>query len=158
MTSRVTLDGKRTLIFTWNPLDQGTFEGRPETIEQMNTGMLSVWVLSMILVGWATTEAQTPPPPSVTAATLLQVASSLHMYVDELPQIPKLFGYTMVNGVPRPANLTIGMYETTWVRLLLSRKYFLLWLHNILILRWWHQSITTCGAMNIFLFYLTPCV
>ncbi|KAI6683479.1 hypothetical protein NL676_029392 [Syzygium grande] len=80
----------------------------------MNTGMLSVWVLSMILVGWATTEAQTPPPPSVTAATLLQVASSLQMYVDELPQIPKLFGYTMVNGVPRPANLSIGMYKTTW--------------------------------------------
>ncbi|KAL3748879.1 hypothetical protein ACJRO7_010030 [Eucalyptus globulus] len=80
----------------------------------MDIGLLSGWVLSMILVGWAATEAQTPPPPLVTDSTLFQVASSLQMYVDQLPQIPKLFGYNMVNSVPQPANLTIGMYEKTW--------------------------------------------
>ncbi|KAL3748881.1 hypothetical protein ACJRO7_010032 [Eucalyptus globulus] len=80
----------------------------------MNTGLFSSWILLMILVGWALTEAQTPPPPPVTDTTLFQEAASLQMYVDELPQIPKLFGYTMSNGVPRPANLTIGMYKTTW--------------------------------------------
>ncbi|XP_030537554.2 multicopper oxidase LPR1 homolog 1-like isoform X2 [Rhodamnia argentea] len=80
----------------------------------MNMGPLSGWVFSMILASWALTEARTPPSPPVTDTTLFQVASSLRMYVDELPLIPKLFGYTVVNGVPQPANLTIGMYKTTW--------------------------------------------
>ncbi|KAF7849937.1 hypothetical protein BT93_L0109 [Corymbia citriodora subsp. variegata] len=36
------------------------------------------------------------------------------MYVDELPQLPKLYGYTTVNGVPKSATLTVGMYQASW--------------------------------------------
>ncbi|XP_028065924.1 multicopper oxidase LPR1 homolog 1-like [Camellia sinensis] len=60
--------------------------------------------------------AQSPAaPPPVTAATLQQVAASLQMYVEKLPEMPKLYGYTTnPTGSPIPANLTIGMYETQW--------------------------------------------
>lgn len=58
--------------------------------------------------------AQQPPP--VMEAILHQVAASLQMYVDELPQIPKILGYTLDTGSPEPGGLTIGMYETRWVR------------------------------------------
>ncbi|KAI7985814.1 hypothetical protein LOK49_LG14G00108 [Camellia lanceoleosa] len=64
----------------------------------------------------ASAAAQSPAaPPPVTAATLQQVAASLQMYVDKLPEMPKLYGYTTnPTGSPIPANLTIGMYETQW--------------------------------------------
>ncbi|KAL3748882.1 hypothetical protein ACJRO7_010033 [Eucalyptus globulus] len=65
-------------------------------------------VLSCIVT---TSDAQSP---TVTDATLLRVAASLQMYVDELPQLPELYGYTTVNGVPTSATLTIGMYQTSW--------------------------------------------
>jgi hypothetical protein len=39
----------------------------------------------------------------------------LEMFVDELPDMPKLQGYRFEDGVPVAGNLTIGMYDTTWV-------------------------------------------
>ncbi|KAI6683484.1 hypothetical protein NL676_029397 [Syzygium grande] len=80
-------------------------------------------------------EAQTLPPPSGMDTTLFQAASSPQMYVDELPQIPNLFDYTMVDSMPKPTNLTISTYKITRVRLSLLRKYFLLQLHHILVMR-----------------------
>ncbi|KAI6683488.1 hypothetical protein NL676_029401 [Syzygium grande] len=53
-------------------------------------------------------------PPQVTEAILHQVAASLQMYLDELPQMPKLLGYTLDTGSPEPGGPTIGMYETRW--------------------------------------------
>ncbi|XP_010916347.1 multicopper oxidase LPR2 isoform X1 [Elaeis guineensis] len=40
--------------------------------------------------------------------------SKLEMFVDELPEMPRLRGYKVRNGVPAAGNLTIGMYEKTW--------------------------------------------
>ncbi|KAJ4973076.1 hypothetical protein NE237_006250 [Protea cynaroides] len=51
----------------------------------------------------------------VTEPILQQVAASLQKYVDELPQIPKLFGYSMQNGSLAPGNLTIGMFQKKWI-------------------------------------------
>ncbi|KAL6626656.1 hypothetical protein ACP70R_030382 [Stipagrostis hirtigluma subsp. patula] len=53
-------------------------------------------------------------PPPVSEGTLHKVAGSLEMYVDKLPQMPKIFGYSMKIGRPTPANLTIGMYQKKW--------------------------------------------
>lgn len=80
-----------------------------------NTKLMYGAILIILSCIVATSDAQSP---TVTDATLLQVAASLQMYVDELPQLPELYGYTTINGVPKSANLTIGMYQTSWVRLL----------------------------------------
>nr|CAB3472392.1 unnamed protein product [Digitaria exilis] len=55
-----------------------------------------------------------PGPPPVSEGTLQKVAASLEMYVDVLPQMPKLLGYSLKYGRPAPARLTIGMYEKKW--------------------------------------------
>lgn len=41
-------------------------------------------------------------------------ASSLEMFVDELPDIPRLGGYILKDGVLKPGRLRIGMFETKW--------------------------------------------
>ncbi|KAI3454918.1 hypothetical protein Pfo_011581 [Paulownia fortunei] len=64
------------------------------------------------------------PPPEVTEATLLKVAKSLKMYVDELPQVPKLNGYDLVGALPKPTGLTVGMYEKKFYRLSLTNGLF----------------------------------
>lgn len=45
--------------------------------------------------------------------------SKLEMFVDELPDMPKLQGFNFdAAGAPVAGNLTIGMYDTTWVCIL----------------------------------------
>lgn len=46
--------------------------------------------------------------------------STLEMFVDELPHMPKIKGYEIENGVPVASNLTICNYDTTWVIEVLS--------------------------------------
>ncbi|KAI3443302.1 uncharacterized protein J3R85_000233 [Psidium guajava] len=70
-------------------------------------------LISSVIMGARGAPMALEPPP-VTEAILHQVAASLQMYVDELPQMPKLFGYTLDAGSPGPGHLTIGMYETKW--------------------------------------------
>ncbi|KAJ3683108.1 hypothetical protein LUZ60_013335 [Juncus effusus] len=53
-------------------------------------------------------------PDQVTQQTLQQVVGSLEMYVDPLPQMSKIYGFSMETGNPTSVNLTIGMYKTTW--------------------------------------------
>ncbi|TVU22117.1 hypothetical protein EJB05_31799, partial [Eragrostis curvula] len=53
-------------------------------------------------------------PPPVSEDTLEKVAGSLEMYVDMLPQMPKVFGYSIKYGRPTPVHLTIGMYQKKW--------------------------------------------
>ncbi|XP_038985592.1 LOW QUALITY PROTEIN: multicopper oxidase LPR1 homolog 4-like [Phoenix dactylifera] len=67
----------------------------------------------MLLLMMSLAGAQNPSPP-VTQQTLQQVAGSLQMYVDPLPNMPKIYGYSMQNGSPKPVTLTIGMYQKTW--------------------------------------------
>ena len=52
-----------------------------------------------------------------TKVTLKETATSLEMFVDELPRMPIINGYiqTSSDGEILPANLTIGMYLKTWV-------------------------------------------
>ncbi|KAL6963132.1 Leucine permease transcriptional regulator [Sarracenia purpurea var. burkii] len=71
--------------------------------------------LHFLLVVSVSVSAAAQPPP-VTEATLQQVAASLQMYVDELPEMPKLYGYTkdLGNCSTKPGRLTIGMFETKW--------------------------------------------
>lgn len=42
--------------------------------------------------------------------------SKLEMFVDELQDMPRVHGFEVVRGVPRPKSLKIGMYSTLWVR------------------------------------------
>ncbi|XP_042509589.1 multicopper oxidase LPR1 homolog 1-like [Macadamia integrifolia] len=74
--------------------------------------LLPILILLSIRVCSGTTSKAAPPP--VTDATLQQVAASLKMYVDELPHIPKLFGYSIRRGKAAPGNLTIGMFKKKW--------------------------------------------
>jgi hypothetical protein len=60
------------------------------------------------------------PGPPVSEDTLEKVAASLEMYVDLLPQMPKVFGYSLKYGRPSPAHLTIGMFQKKWVRQLIT--------------------------------------
>lgn len=81
------------------------------------------WVvfLVMLFYGFSYVVAATAP---ITEATLKQIAASLQMYVDELPLLPKLLGYTPGPGGPKPAALTIGMYQTSWVRACVAPYFF----------------------------------
>ncbi|XP_010243129.1 PREDICTED: multicopper oxidase LPR1-like [Nelumbo nucifera] len=69
-------------------------------------------VLLMIAANFFKVQAQQGPISE--AATLRQVASSLQMFVDELPQMPKVFGFSMRHRSPVPAHLTIGMFQKKW--------------------------------------------
>nr|CAD1838182.1 unnamed protein product [Ananas comosus var. bracteatus] len=68
--------------------------------------------LMLMFVTVATGFSTTPPP--VTEQTLQKIAGSLEMYVDLLPQMPKIYGYSMEGGSPKPVKLTLGMYEKKW--------------------------------------------
>ncbi|OAY29214.1 multicopper oxidase LPR1 [Manihot esculenta] len=40
--------------------------------------------------------------------------SRLEMFVDELPDMPRIHGFDVVNGVPKPKRLRIGMFKKEW--------------------------------------------
>ncbi|KAM3310605.1 hypothetical protein ACQJBY_031350 [Aegilops geniculata] len=65
----------------------------------------------LLLAGLA---AGTRPPPPVSEDTLEKVAGSLEMYVDRLPQMPKIRGYSMERGRATPVHLAVGMYRKKW--------------------------------------------
>lgn len=44
--------------------------------------------------------------------------SQLEMFVDELPDMPKIQGYDVVDGVTKPKLLKIGMFQKKWVCLI----------------------------------------
>jgi len=41
--------------------------------------------------------------------------SKLEMFVDELPDMPRIHGYHVSNGVPKPKSIKIGMFKKKWV-------------------------------------------
>lgn len=51
---------------------------------------------------------------SMTDERLHKIASSLKMFVDELPDMPRLEGYVLQHGNLKPTELRIGMFETKW--------------------------------------------
>ncbi|XP_019053771.1 PREDICTED: multicopper oxidase LPR1-like [Nelumbo nucifera] len=73
-----------------------------------------VLLASILLLLTICSGALARAPPPVTDAVLTQVASSLQMFVDELPVMPKLHGYSNGPNSPKPGNLVIGMFEKKW--------------------------------------------
>jgi hypothetical protein len=53
---------------------------------------------------------------SSSSATVKHInASKLKMFVDDLPNMPKVYGYKVVDGVPKSKCLKIGMFKKKWV-------------------------------------------
>ncbi|KAJ3708916.1 hypothetical protein LUZ61_012621 [Rhynchospora tenuis] len=63
---------------------------------------------------YSSSSSTTPTSTPVTQQTLQQVAASLQMYVDALPQMPIIYGYSVRGNTLVSVNLTIGMYQTKW--------------------------------------------
>ncbi|KAF3337573.1 Multicopper oxidase LPR1 [Carex littledalei] len=82
----------------------------------MTSSMKLHMMLLFMAAAMTVMEAQMSPSSTtpVTQQTLQQVAASLQMYVDPLPQMPTIYGYSMRGGIPVSVNLTIGMYQTKW--------------------------------------------
>ncbi|KAK4752566.1 hypothetical protein SAY87_021372 [Trapa incisa] len=74
---------------------------------------MSAFLLLMVIISGHKSVAM-PTCLPVTGPATQQVAGSLAMYVDELPQIPKVNGYTLANRTFSSGRLTIGMYQTKW--------------------------------------------
>ena len=47
--------------------------------------------------------------------SLWSSSTQLKMFVDEVQDVPKLYGYKVVHGRLVPNSLTIGMFQITWV-------------------------------------------
>ncbi|XP_043694626.1 multicopper oxidase LPR1 homolog 1-like [Telopea speciosissima] len=77
-------------------------------------GIIRLLLVLILLSLTICTSLSTSASPPVTGATLQKVAASLKMFVDQLPQIPKLFGHSMHHGSPAPGHLTIGMFQKKW--------------------------------------------
>ncbi|KAF7047399.1 hypothetical protein CFC21_056335 [Triticum aestivum] len=80
----------------------------------MPDGMLGETALTVLLVLAGLATGTRPPPPPVSEDTLEKVAGSLEMYVDRLPQMPKIHGYSMERGRATPVHLAVGMYRKKW--------------------------------------------
>lgn len=65
-------------------------------------------------LSWRTSKYKAPLSP-VMEATLHKIAPSLDMFMDELPQMPRLYGYSSCDGLLLPENLTISMLAKKWV-------------------------------------------
>lgn len=79
-----------------------------------NNNNIRVKMLQLLIIVLVTGSCNTAP---VTEGTLKSIAASLPMYVDELPQIPKLLGYSISSygKTIKPGRLIIGMYQIQWV-------------------------------------------
>ncbi|KAL5220135.1 hypothetical protein ABZP36_024848 [Zizania latifolia] len=83
--------------------------------KQQQKKLPAVWLAAVVVVVVAAgnAAAQAPPAP-VTSAVLQMVAGSLQMYVDALPQMPKIQGYGSQGNQVVAVNLTIGMFQKNW--------------------------------------------
>ncbi|KAG6534112.1 multicopper oxidase LPR1 homolog 4-like [Zingiber officinale] len=81
---------------------------------QMPLLLLLLPLFCQVLVTLAGAEAPAATPPA-TSQGLQKVARTLQMYVDPLPQMPKIYGFAVEGGsLPSPVPLAIGMYLRTW--------------------------------------------
>ncbi|RZS17067.1 hypothetical protein BHM03_00049179 [Ensete ventricosum] len=71
-----------------------------------------VLTVLVLIVGLA---AGNRSPPAVTDKTLRSIAQSLKKYIEPLPIVPKLYGYSTHHGHPKSTCLTIGMFRKKWV-------------------------------------------
>lgn len=71
-----------------------------------------VLAVLVLIVGLA---AGNRTPPAVTDKTLRRIAHSLKKYIEPLPIVPKIYGYSTQDGHPKSISLTIGMFHKKWV-------------------------------------------
>ncbi|CAI9113643.1 OLC1v1014282C1 [Oldenlandia corymbosa var. corymbosa] len=85
-------------------------------MEIMKLTNVLTFVLVVVVVNYSgVCQARASPPAPVTEEALHKVAAKLKMFVEELPQMPKIRGYEKdANGVLKPVNLKIGMYQKKW--------------------------------------------
>lgn len=77
---------------------------------------LKLLTFSALLLCSITSSSSSPSSSSSSIDTLKLVnASKLEMFVDELPDMPKIYGYDVVDGVPKSKSLKIGMFKKKWV-------------------------------------------
>ncbi|KAJ4809812.1 Multicopper oxidase LPR1 [Rhynchospora pubera] len=76
--------------------------------------LLYMAAVMTVMEAQTTTYSATPISTPVIQQTLQQVAASLQMYVDALPQMPIIYGYSVRGNTLLSVNLTIGMYQTKW--------------------------------------------
>lgn len=69
----------------------------------MGTKLSSTFLLSILFIA------------GIIRANGQDAGGKLKMYVDELPEIPKIHGYKFHRGIPVAKKLTIGMYHKKWV-------------------------------------------
>lgn len=95
----------------------------PRTLSTNNNN-IPVKMLQLLIIVLVTGSCNTAP---VTEGTLKSIAASLPMYVDELPQIPKLLGYSIsrYGKTIKPGRLIIGMYQIKWVFFRVSRALYM---------------------------------
>lgn len=76
--------------------------------ESMEGVLLHLRLISFALFGVLTTSLAQHDPR-------LLNSSSLEMFVDQLPQLPKLLGFQVVSAIPKSKSLQIGMFKKKWV-------------------------------------------
>ncbi|PKA49253.1 hypothetical protein AXF42_Ash014155 [Apostasia shenzhenica] len=90
----------------------------PNPSASPGTEMVKFAVITLIILAVCTSASAgsiRPRVPPVTEAAQEKIAGSLQMYVDRLPQMPKLYAYTFEKGsLLVPINLTIGMFSKKW--------------------------------------------
>ncbi|XP_058769479.1 multicopper oxidase LPR2-like [Vicia villosa] len=76
------------------------------------TLFLKLLTLSALLLCFVTSSSSASPS-SIDTLKLVN-ASKLEMFVDELPHMPKIYGYDVVDGVPKSKSFKIGMFKKKW--------------------------------------------
>lgn len=77
------------------------------------TLFLKLLTFSALLLCFVTSPSSASPS-SIDTLKLVN-ASKLEMFVDELPHMPKIYGYDVADGVPKSKSLKIGMFKKKWV-------------------------------------------
>ena len=90
---------------------------------------LSLQKLTLLVSLYASLLISSSSSSSVNDYNLVNV-SKLEMFVDELLDMPRIHGYKLVHGQPKPNFLPIGMFHKNWVRSP-SFHFFLLYIHKM---------------------------
>ena len=75
-------------------------------------------------------------------------ASKLQMFMDELPDMPRILGYEVVHGVPRSRPLQIGMFTKFWVMLHFCFCFQLCWNESELLLASFFRWRVSCTEID----------
>lgn len=77
--------------------------------------------------------------------------SALKMFVDEVPDMPRVSGFGLKNGVSVPKSLKIGMYFKKWVSN--NSPFFSFIICSKLMFKFLMISCIMCSVFSFFLFF-----